>query len=334
MASTDVPDMLPSWHLANWQRLLENRRAGRLAHALLLSGPAGLGKGLFARQLANLLVCEQGVEVDAPCGQCKACRLVQAGSHPDIKCIEPEEPGKQLKVEQIRALGSGSVLTAQESGYRVFIIDPADAMNAAAANALLKTLEEPVPSALLILVSSQPHRLPATIISRCQRVPFQSPALEDGVAWLAGQGVECERASRLLGLLGQAPYAALSAEASGLLEAHDPAQKDFFALVQGSGDPLALAQTWKSQQLDLLLAWMVLWLSDLLQLQASASTSRLFSIRDQAHLQTLAKGLDSKRLYLYLDQVQEMRRQLARNLNPELILETLLVEWARLGRRR
>lgn len=334
MAAPDAVAGLPVWHQANWQHLLESRRAGRLAHALLLNGPAGLGKGLFARRLANLLVCEQGAGADAPCGHCRACLLVKAGSHPDIKYIEPEETGKQLKVEQIRTLGSSSVLTAQGAGYRVFIIDPADAMNVAAANALLKTLEEPVPSALLILVSSQPHRLPATIISRCQRVTFQPPVTADGLAWLAGQGVERERAGRLLGLTGQAPYAALSADASGLLETHDPAQEAFFALLQGRGDPLALAQSWKGEQLDRLLAWLVLWLNDLLQLQASASPVRLFSVRDQAHLQSLSKGLDSKRLYRYLDQIQEMRRQLARNLNPELILESLLLEWARLGRRR
>lgn len=334
MPRTDSPEALPGWHQENWQRLVESRRAGRLAHALLLTGPSGLGKGLFARQLANLLVCERGAESAAPCGQCRACHLVQAGSHPDIKMVEPDEPGKQLKVEQIRALGSESVLTAQESGFRVFVIDPADAMNTAAANALLKTLEEPVPSTLLILVSSHPHRLPATIISRCQRVQFQPPSPDEGVAWLGARGVDAAHAARLLALFGGAPFSALAAEASDLLSVHDPAQADFFALAQGQGNPLALAQSWKSQQLDLLLGWIVLWLSDLLRLQASGSPAGPSSIGDHMHLQSLAKGIDSKAVHLYLDQVQEMRRQLARNLNPELVLESLLVDWARLSCKR
>ena len=230
-----------------------------------------------------------------------ACHLVQAGSHPDIKMVEPDEPGKQLKVEQIRALGSDSVLTAQESGFRVFVIDPADAMNTAAANALLKTLEEPVPSTLLILVSSHPHRLPATIISRCQRVQFQPPSPDEGMAWLGARGVDPAHAARLLALFGGAPFS---------------------------------AQSWKSQQLDVLLGWIVLWLSDLLRLQASGSPAGPSSIRDHTHLQSLAKGIDSKAVHLYLDQVQEMRRQLVRNLNPELVLESLLVDWARLSRKR
>lgn len=322
------------WQQAPWDILGESRRSGRLAHGLLLTGPPGLGKGLFARRLANLLVCEQPTAEGEPCGSCQACHLVRGGSYPDIKLVVPEEAGKQIKVDAIRELGSQSVLTASKGGYRVFIVEPADAMNMAAANALLKTLEEPVPSSLLILVSSRPHALPATIRSRCQQVLFRPPALSDGIAWLMSQGLEQDRAERLLRLMGDAPLSALQAEQDDLLAQHDPAREAFFSLGLGKLDPIALAADWQSLDLTRLLHWLTLWLADLLRLQTTASPPRLFSPQDGERLQTLAQGLDSKTLYGFFDQIQEIQRQLVRNLNPQLVLEGLLVDWARLNSRR
>lgn len=321
------------WQREPWRILGERRRSGRLPHALLLTGPEGLGKGLFARRMANLLVCEQPTDEGEACGSCHACHLVRAGSHPDIKLIMPEEAGKQIKVDAIRELGSQSVLTAQAGGHRVFILEPADAMNAAAANALLKTLEEPVPSSLLVLVSSRPHALPATIRSRCQQLLFRPPALADGIQWLMSQGLDQDKAERLLQLMGDAPLSALQAEQEDLLALHDPAREAFLTLGEGRADPLALAGEWQSLDLGRLLHWLSLWLADLLRLQTEVMPPRLFNPHDGRRLQTLAQGLDSKALYGFLDQVQELRRQMRRNLNPQLALESLLVEWSRLSRR-
>ena len=205
------------WHQEQWQRLSVARAAGRLPHAILLAGPEGLGKADFARRLSDSLVCTQVNEAGDACGHCASCRQAQAGSHPDQRTVAPEEPGKMIKIDAIRDLTGKSVLSAQDGAYRVFLIQPAEAMNRAAANALLKTLEEPSSRTVLILVSSHQTRLAATIRSRCQVLKFGIPQLKDVGDWLVEQGCEAEL-DELLAISGGAPLRALQAREQGWLE--------------------------------------------------------------------------------------------------------------------
>ena len=147
------------WHAEQWLRLSRARASNRLPHAILIAGPEGLGKAAFARRLSASLACNQIDDHGDACGCCASCRQTAAGSHPDQKSVVPEEPGKMIRIDTIRELTAKSVLSAQEGGYRVYLIEPAEAMNRAAANALLKTLEEPSPRTVLILVTSHPDRL-------------------------------------------------------------------------------------------------------------------------------------------------------------------------------
>jgi DNA polymerase III delta' subunit len=175
------------WTHAQWTQLHQRRQQQRLPHALLLAGPPGLGKADFARDLAQSLLCEQPTAAGMACQHCRSCARFTATTHPDFLVVEPEEPGKAIKVDQVRDLISQFALASHQGGYRIAIVQPAEQMNLAAANSLLKTLEEPPADSLILLISARPSLLPATILSRCQRLEFAPPAHELALAWLNKQ---------------------------------------------------------------------------------------------------------------------------------------------------
>jgi DNA polymerase-3 subunit delta' len=309
--------------------------SGRLPHGLLLTGMAGIGKAELAAHLAHALTCTEPTGEGDPCGQCRSCQLNAAGTHPDIHWYRPEEPGKAIKVDAIRELAQSSVLTAGGSGRSVFIIEPADAMNAAAANALLKTLEEPAGGAVLILVSASPDRLPATIRSRCQQLALSPPAEAVATAWLTERGLAAPKAQRLLDLFGGAPLRALAASEAELLETLDGMWAAFERLAQGRGDPVAVAEDWKGHDPAMVLDWLILWCLDLLRIQADPARRPHFDAAAAGRFQTLAERLDCKDLHGFVDTLYELRRRLTSNLNAQLVLERLLLDWIRLtGRAR
>lgn len=182
------------WQQRIYAQAAASLDAGRLGHALLFAGPSQLGKREVARRLAQRLLCERRGEDGEPCGLCRGCHLLEAGTHPDYQWISfiPNKEGTKLRteivIEQIRELSERLSLTPQYGTAQVVIIDPAEAINHAASNALLKTLEEPVPGRYLWLVTAHPARLSATIRSRCQKLEFRLPPHDEALAWLRGQG--------------------------------------------------------------------------------------------------------------------------------------------------
>ena len=204
-----------------WQHGLWQQLAGRKqhAHAYLLHGPAGIGKRALAERLMYLLLCQRPAGLEA-CGQCKSCSLLAAGSHPDHYVLEPEEADKAIKVDQVRDLVSFVVQTAQMGGRKVVLIEPVEAMNINAANALLKSLEEPSGNTVLLLVSHQPSRLLPTVKSRCvqQACPLPSDAMS--IAWLADALPDCTEQERadLLTLAAGSPLVAVKLQAQGVHE--------------------------------------------------------------------------------------------------------------------
>ncbi|WP_067654772.1 DNA polymerase III subunit delta' [Ferrimonas marina] len=152
--------------LSQWQ---QRRQAGRLGHALMVMGRAGVGKAELAEQIAARLLCQTG----EGCGHCKACQLLANGSHPDRFDLKPD--GQQIKVDGVRQLIGQLEGTAHQGGARVVVLHQAQRMNTAAANALLKTLEEPMPGVYLLLLVDQPSVLLPTISSRCQRLVVPDP---------------------------------------------------------------------------------------------------------------------------------------------------------------
>ena len=187
------------WHKTEFERLLTAKAA--LAQGLLFCGPLGTGKLAFARALAQALLCETPVEGGRACGTCSACAWFASGSHPDYRQIEPpaastageaeevERKSTTIGVDQIRALAAFLNISSHRGGSRVVVIHPAEILNANAANALLKSLEEPPPRTHFLLVTHRPHQVLATIKSRCSQIALRVPETSAAAAWLKSQGV-------------------------------------------------------------------------------------------------------------------------------------------------
>ncbi len=239
---------LAPWLAEAWNPLAARLAGGRLPHALLVSGAAGLGKRSLVDAFARALLCTTRSAGEQACGQCRACRLLAAGSHPDRITVglEARDDGKlrsEIVVEQIRALSQRLALSSQFGGRQVAVIDPADAMNTSTANALLKTLEEPTASTLILLVADRPSRLPATIRSRCQRIDVQTPPRAQAAAWLQQQGLAPAKAEAALTAMLGNPGKALEAASGDALELRAACTRDLIELRRG-GRALATADAW------------------------------------------------------------------------------------------
>jgi DNA polymerase-3 subunit delta' len=324
------PRLLP-WHASVWQQLQAQRRVGRLPHALLLHGPAGLGKRGFAACLAQSLVCESPQDDGRPCSTCRACQLAGVGSHPDIQWVMPEESGKAIKVDAVRETCARSVLTADGLNYRVFLFEPAEQMNAAAANALLKTLEEPVERTVVVLISSAPDRLPATVRSRCQQFLFRAPGQQEALAWL-GTDIDPTEFREALALTAGAPLAALDRLQSGLPARMRAMQEDLFTLAEGRRGPAEVAGGWQDLQIGQILELLQFWSSDLIRLKSGANPPICYFEAAKGRLKTLSERIDSRKLFEFLDQVHGAKQVLSNNLNPQMLTERLLIDWCATAR--
>ena len=306
------------WHAADWARLQARRQRNALPHALLLCGPAGLGKRAFAQRFVRGLLCERAEQGEA-CGQCRACLLLDAGTHPDTATLtfglrKDGTPRTEIVVEQIRELSARLAMSSQFGGWQVALIDPADAMNPSAANALLKTLEEPVAQTMLILLADAPWRLPQTIRSRCQRIEFNVPPNEVALAWLQGQGVAHPQAA-LEAALGN-PGLALAWAQQGALARRAEVRRDLAALAAGRGQATEIAKRWLDDE-----AAQRLWFAA----QASADERRA-----QAATQTkppLGSALDGEALAHWYDAANRTRDALRGPLRSDLLLLELLAQW-------
>src|ERR1700753_4069430 len=200
----------PSWLNTEMATLRAAFVADRMPHGLLIHEAPGAGGEWLANWVAQLVLCTEPGR--APCGQCVGCQRVLAGQHPDLANVRPIEDSKQIRIEQVRELAQELALTSHQGGYKVGILSPADVLNRFAANALLKTLEEPPRRTVLILVATQPSRLPATILSRCQRIRISAPARDESIAWLSSAKGKADWAA-VLDIVGEAPMIAAETDA-------------------------------------------------------------------------------------------------------------------------
>ncbi len=302
--------------LRSFRQMLDD---DRFPHAVMITGPEGVGKSNLARDLAALLLCNAGEA--QPCDRCQACVLFNAGNHPDFYEIAPLEDKNSLGIEQIRALSADLNLTAGLGARRVAIIQPADLMTRAAANSLLKTLEEPPRGTVLVLVTARPARLPATVRSRCQLTRQPSPSAELALAWLKEQDADVDWRT-LLRLAGGAPLKALAMNGDGLGDLDSTLARDVWTLVSGSRSPLTVAENWKKAGAGRCLEWLhgsVL----------AMARSRAVSVDLSSDLQKAGENINLDRLLAYADGLAKARALLETPANELLVLESALIPWTR-----
>lgn len=309
--------MTPPWHAEHWARLQARRTRGAMPHALLLCGPEGLGKREFLLRFVRGLLCQHPRDGDA-CGECRSCLLLAAGTHPDLVTISygVRKDGVQrseVVVDQIRDLSARLAMASQFGGWQVAIIDPADAMNTPAANALLKTLEEPAANTMLLLVADAPWRMPQTIRSRCQRIEFQLPPHDEALAWLQAEGVK-DPASALEASGGNPGLARLWSK-EGALARRLEVRKDLAAIAAGRGETMEVVRRWLDDE-----PAQRLWFAA----QAAADESRL---RASTGNGPLASALTSEALGDWYLSASRARDALRGPLRGDLLLLELLASW-------
>lgn len=309
------------------------RRSGTpMPHALLLYGREGIGKLRFAMALAQGALCESPVS-DRACGNCPACGWMKAGTHPDVRMIEPAalaEPQDEAQptakasvrilIEQIRDLADFINVAAHRGRAKVVIIHPAEALNPNAANALLKSLEEPPPGASFLLVSHRIHFLLPTLRSRCRLAALPAPDAESATAWLSGQGVSDPALA--LAHTGNAPLLA-----AGFAEKDYWQQRDTFlkSIAARRFDTLAAAESASDFPLRDVLGWLQKWTFDLV---LQKLLGRLRYNPDRAkEIAALAPGIDPLRVLRYHRELLKLQPLIEHPLNARLLLEELLFEY-------
>jgi DNA polymerase-3 subunit delta' len=324
------------WQNDPWQRWAGLR--SRLPHAILLKGAQGIGKFDFAMNLAQSLLCEKPLADGLACRDCPSCHWFLQETHPDFRLLQPDalaatedadegegkkkKPSRQISVDQVRALADFANLSAHRGGHRVVLIHPAEAMNTNAANALLKTLEEPSAKMLIILVSHKPQQLLPTILSRCLTLSMPMPSQEESTAWLKQQGISDPAA-----MLAQAGFAPLLAarvaeEGAGsdeykrfLQEIRQPAKLDVFAL----------AEQLQKTEPDKVIHWMQQWCYDLSSAKLTGRVRYNLELTDS--IKSISNDIPALELSRYQKELLVARREALHPLNPKLLYESLLLSY-------
>lgn len=330
--------------LLPWQQAAAGaalRARAQWPHALLITGPRGVGKRVLALNFARALLCESPRADSFACGACASCHYIAVGQHPDFQLIEPlaiDDDGEikvldAIPVGHIRSMRDWVQLTSHRHQAKVAVIVPSESLNTAAANALLKTLEEPPPATYLLLVSHQPGRLPATIRSRCRVLPAPPADTQSAQRWLAEQGIAAPGA-----VLAQAGGAPLLAVATADASRQDERAVWMRAFAKPKAlSPVALAirvesapKDERKERLGLAIDWLVAWTADLGRVLAGGMPARNPDFATE--LSALAQVVAPVPLFRYHRRLLQQRTLVAHPLQPRLVVEALLIEYRNLFR--
>jgi len=324
------------WQESAWSTWI--RLGDRLPHAILIQSGEGWGELEFGQAAGQSLLCEKPEVGRRACGACQACVWFALGNHPDFRLIVPEslaqeseegaEPGKkrsdQIRIDQVRDLADFLAVGTHRAGLRVILIYPAEAMNANTQNALLKSLEEPPPATVFLLVATQPDRLLPTVRSRCLKFALPLPDPDEVVPWLKEQGIE--RPESALAAVGGAPLAALKGAAS------ESDRRAFMeSLRRPRFDLVALAESVQRVPLPDFVGWLQRWSFDL---QLAQATGRVrYHVGHEKLVGEIALRCDAADIAAYLRRLAQARALARHPLNARLFVEDLLLQYQRLVER-
>lgn len=327
-----------TWQTETWNRLVQNK--SRLPHALLFRGQEGTGKLDFAVALAHALLCQSPQPDGHACGTCTSCNWLSQAHHPDYRLLTPEQESdngeegavavtsskksQQISIAQIRELSSFLELSSHQSGgYRIVLIHPAEALNPASANALLKILEEPPADVIFLLVSHQPQRLLPTILSRCHKIDMPIPSQETALQWLGQQDIK--DAERHLAYVGGSPLLALRHASENTAAVQDICK----SLANGAKlDPFATAGLCAKQGMAMAIQALQKWLYDLADMRLTGEIRYHAPYRNA--LQALAKSVDLSLLFELQRKLDQAKKSASHPLNSELQLENLLLQYTQI----
>lgn len=308
------------WQREAWARLTGQVANGRLAHALLLAGPRGVGKAHFALGVAAYLLCEARTSAGEPCGSCRSCVQLAAGVHPNVLRLGPAEDKRDIATDDVRAMIDRLHLSSHYGQAKIAIVHPADTLNISGVNALLKTIEEPPAATYVLLIAERWRALPPTLRSRCQILRFAPPPAEQSLAWLQerhpGHSAAALRAVARTPLLAEAILEKESAEVRAQWA------KALVELAEGRMQVLKLADKRKRDEaqagLEVWLHCASAWLKSLLAPGRAAAPPPV----------PVPKGLTVAALDRLLTDALDGLRGLDRNGSPALILESIMIRFA------
>jgi DNA polymerase-3 subunit delta' len=312
MTTAGANPILP-WQQEFWDGFNNRLKQQRLPHALMLNTMEGVGGEHLAYAMAQKLLCDVD-NSDYACGNCKACQLIGAGTHPDFIQLMPSEPGKPIVIDQIRQLSAMIAKTAQRGGWKVVIINPAESMNISASNALLKSLEEPQPNTLLILVSYRLSIVPATIRSRCQIETLTAPDRQTAKSWLETRLDKPQQVDSILDLANGRPLLAMAYLQGNGLDDRQHVEGLLDAVRRAEQSALDAAQACQKYQPDELIDWIMSYLHRLM----------IGELSDQKN----------PALFHFLDKLIEARAWIlsGSTVNTQLLWESLFIEWSQVFR--
>jgi len=330
-----ITDIYP-WQAQVWRHLNQDNQ--RMPHALLLHGRAGIGKYDFSRIFSQALLCSNRRSQGNACGECSSCNWFNDNNHPDFRLLSPEQEAEsddevpvskkikkktQISVAQIRELSGFLSLTShRSSGLRIVLIHPAEALNLASANALLKMLEEPAEGVVFILVSHQLQRLLPTIISRCQKISMPIPNESQALAWLGEQGIQ--NAKQQLAYLEGSPIKVFNEQLQFTL-----LTEVWRMLALGRNlEPNVAAPIFIASSVETGVIAVQKWLYDLVAMRLGKQTR--YHVQHASALQMLAEKVNLSRLFDLQRKTDELRKLALHPLNHELQIENLLLEYTRI----